>query len=330
MNSKESIVQSRIGRARVVNTISDLTPIPPVLPAFVSTWKTDNTSTGSSTNTQVRLPLTGTGTYNMTVDWGDGNSDVITVWNQAERTHTYGAIGTYVITIVGTCTGFNFANSGDRLKLLSIQSWGQLRLKTSLVIGAFSGCANLNLSTVSDALNLSGEITLVGLFSGCTSLTSINNVNDWDVSSITTANGAFANCTNFNSDISNWDVSKITNFTQMFNGCTNFNQDISGWDVSKGTLFTSMFRDCVAFDQNLGSWDVSNATSLANFMIGKTPATFSATNLDGIYNGWSQLTFLNSGLTPNFGTAKYTAAGSAGRLILTSAPNNFIITDGGI
>jgi hypothetical protein len=32
----------------------------------------------------------------------------------------------------------------------------------------------------------------------------------------------------------------------------------------------------------------------------------------------------------NFGTAKYTIAGSAGRLVLTSAPNNWVCVDGGI
>jgi hypothetical protein len=65
-------------------------------------------------------------------------------------------------------------------------------------------------------------------------------------------------------------------------------------------------------------------------MTGKTPSTFSAANLDAIYNGWSQLTFVNTGLTTTFGSAKYTAAGQAGRDILTGAPNNWSITDGGI
>jgi len=64
-------------------------------------------------------------------------------------------------------------------------------------------------------------------------------------------------------------------------------------------------------------------------MTGKTSADFSASNLDAIYNGWSLLT-LASGVTINFGTIKYTAGGSAGRAILTGAPNNWTIIDGGI
>jgi hypothetical protein len=64
-------------------------------------------------------------------------------------------------------------------------------------------------------------------------------------------------------------------------------------------------------------------------MVGKNETTFSATNLDAIYNGWSLLT-LQPNLSINFGTAKYTAAGQSGRNILTGAPNNWSITDGGI
>ena len=58
---------------------------------FVSTWKTDNTSSGSSAANQVRLPLESAGTYDFAVDWeSDGTVDqTITAWDQA--THTYAA-----------------------------------------------------------------------------------------------------------------------------------------------------------------------------------------------------------------------------------------------
>jgi len=36
------------------------------------------------------------GTYNTLVDWGDGNSDLITSWNQAEVTHTYATADIYI------------------------------------------------------------------------------------------------------------------------------------------------------------------------------------------------------------------------------------------
>jgi hypothetical protein len=63
-------------------------------------------------------------------------------------------------------------------------------------------------------------------------------------------------------------------------------------------------------------------------MGGKTPATFSTTNLNAIYNGWSLLT-VQPNLTIDFGTANYTAAGATGRATLDNAPNNWTIVDGG-
>ena len=90
-----------------------------------------------------------------------------------------------------------------------------------------------------------------------------------------------------------------------------------------------MFQGATAFKQYIGNWNVSNVNNFGGFMALKTPTTFPSTYLDAIYNGW-----IVNGVKPNinisFGTAKYTAAGTAGRLTLTSAPNNWIITDGGL
>ena len=64
-------------------------------------------------------------------------------------------------------------------------------------------------------------------------------------------------------------------------------------------------------------------------MVGKSPSTLSSSNLDAIYNGWSTR-LVKPGVSISFGTAKYTSGSSAGRAILTSAPNNWVIVDGGI
>ncbi len=332
--------------------------------AFVSTWKTDNLSTGSSTSTQIKLPLVSTGSYNFTVDWGDGSLNTITTWNQIDTTHTYSAVGTYTITIKGVCVGWQFNGTGDRLKILSIASWGKSKLFNSAT-GHFKGCANLNLSNVSDVPDLSTATVLTSSFENCTALTIIKDLHLWNVVTIINMFGVFSNCPNFNTYIGNWNAILVTTFEGMFafassfnNGypsgvsgvmtfsiktvgavnCLNmfrsalaFNQDISATNTVAVSNMSGMFNSATSFNQNIGTLNISNVANFTNFMIGKTPATFSSANLDAIYNGWSALVGgVKPGITITFGSAKYTSASSAGRAILTGAPNNWVVTDGGI
>jgi len=115
---------------------------------------------------------------------------------------------------------------------------------------------------------------------------------------------------------------------RMFRDATAFNQNISSWNTGAVTDMEGMFRDAPAFNQNIGTWNVANVQTFQDFMLGKTPATFSTTNLNAIYNGWSTQA-VQSSLDISFGTAKYTAAATAGRLILTGTAL-WTITDGGL
>jgi hypothetical protein len=108
-----------------------------------------------------------------------------------------------------------------------------------------------------------------------------------------------------------------------------FNQDIGLWNTINVTDMESMFENAFAFNKNIGSWNISSVNNFVNFMSNKTNLDYSSANLNSIYNGWSLLT-VQPNLTIDFGTIKYTLAGQAGRNILTSAPNNWTINDGGI
>jgi surface protein len=403
---------------------------------FVSTWKTDNLSSGSSAATQVKLPLIYTGTYNFVVDWGDNTTSTITTYNQATVTHTYSVAGTYQIKINGVCNGWRFNADGDRSKILSVQQWGTALKLGTYEGGYFYGCDNLNLSSVTDTPVLAGVLNMSNCFTYCSALTTINKIGEWacsnvtnmsymfsntanfnqDISSLDTSNvtnmlgmfsgaanfnqdissldtskvtnmsymfsdaanfnnglasgvsgtmslnttnvtnmlvmfqsatnfnqnigswnvsnvinmsGMFYKATNFNQNIGSWNVSKVTNMSYMFSNTANFNQNIGSWNTSAVTNMNAMFQSASAFNQSIGSWNVSNVTNFVNFMSSKTTETFSTTNLDAIYNGWSSRP-VKTPISISFGTAKYTAASSAGRAILTGAPNNWVITDGGI
>jgi surface protein len=146
---------------------------------FVFGIDTANTSAGSSTSTQFKLPLTTSTGLNAVVDWGDSTTDTITVFNAAEVTHTYASSGTYTISITGTLPGFRFNNAGDKLKIINISSWGVLNITTT---SAFLGCTNLTCSAT-DAPTITS----------------------------TSLGSTFRACTNFNGNIGNWDVSAVTN-----------------------------------------------------------------------------------------------------------------------
>lgn len=270
---------------------------------FISTWKTDNLSTGSSTNTQVRLPLVATGTYRFTVNWGDGSSDLITTWNQAQVTHTYAAIGTYTITITGFIKGWEFNNLGDRLKIMTLVQWGCLRLGNDMPFGSlgsdainrgfFYGCENITYTTTTDILNLKGVTNVCGLFRRNYQTTKINNIEKLDVSKVTSAALMFANCVRWNGDVSYFNTSNITNMWNMLGGqgavfphgsFTNMgNPDIGNWDTSKVTDMALLFASQYKFNQNIGNWDVSNVTTML-FMFGISPAPYVLPAGQGTFN----------------------------------------------
>ena len=157
---------------------------------FVSTWNTVNISSGSSTSNQLKLPLLNNGNYNFKVNWGDGLTSNITSYNQAEILHTYASSGIYTITITGICDGWSFYNSGDKFKIVSVLQWGILKL--GKLIGNFYGCKYLDLSIVSDVLNLTGITALDLLFMDCKALTTIAKLDEWDFTTVKTMEAIFA------------------------------------------------------------------------------------------------------------------------------------------
>jgi surface protein len=307
---------------------------------FTTEWTT------TANSETITLPY-GTGTYTGTIDWGDGNTDVN---DGSVTTHTYATAGTYTVIIDGDCTGWYFGNAGGSTYWTSAVNWGQLQLGPDNSGYNFAYCPNLDLSSVQGTLDLTGVTVLDGLFFECFALTTINNINSWDTSAVTSMGSMFTNCTLFNQALS-FNTSAVTNIGSMFNGCsvfnsaltfdtsfvesmegtfsdaTAFNQPLS-FDTSAVTNMELMFNNATAFNQNIGTWDVANVTTFTDFMTGKTPATFSTTNLNAIYNGWSTQA-VQPGLIITFGTAKYTGAATAGRLVLTGTAL-WTITDGGL
>tara|TARA_Y100001972_G_scaffold112573_1_gene146431 strand:- start:1644 stop:3050 length:1407 start_codon:yes stop_codon:yes gene_type:complete len=311
---------------------------------FVFTIDTENTSTGSSSNIQFDLPLIASGSYNATVLWGDGSSDTITSHNQAEVTHTYSSAGNYEITIEGTLQGWQFNDTGDKLKIIEIKQWGNLDISTN---NAFFGCTNLDCSAT-DAPTIS-SINLGNTFRSCTNFN--GPIGNWDISSVTAMSAMFRDCSTFNQPIQNWNTSNVTDMAELFFECFSFDQDLNSWDTQNvttmffmffnceqfnGDIFSwntgsvlnmnSMLRNCDLFDQSLASWNISNVTDFTNFMLNSTG--LSTTNYDATLNGWDALS-VTSGISINFGGSQFTAAGNAARLSLVQ-DDSWTIVDGGL
>ena len=195
---------------------------------FIAKW--DTTQPGSANDTVV-LPLVADGSYNFYIDWGDGNRDTITGYNQPEVTHQYSDTGIYTIRVVSNnMVGWQFNDSGDDDKLTEIMEWGPLRF-VSDDTNLFKGCSNLTLSTTSDP---PFNADAAGMFQDCSSLTGTGgNILNWDMSAVTGMNFMLAGCTNLDADLSNWDVSSIENAEGFMSGAglsmSNYDRILSGW-----------------------------------------------------------------------------------------------------
>jgi len=301
----------------------------------------DTTQAGSASDTFV-LPLRA-GTVNMTVFWGDGNSDVITAYNQAELTHIYASSGTYQITLDGDFTAVFFINGGDKLKLSSIDNWGTNQWT---IFGfCFYGCSNM-VANYSDTPDTSICNSFQNQFRGCVNF---NGAVDFDTSSLTSTNGMFYGCTNFNQPI-NWNcpllsnpssmfflctnfnstvnlttTSALANLSRMFQQCTNFNSAITISDTSGVTSMSIMFYLCTNFDQDVSGFDISSVTTAASMFL---LSGFAQTNYDLLLPAWDS--YGTSNVTFHAGTAQYAAATSTPATAHANLTGRgWIITDGG-
>ncbi len=216
----------------------------------------------------------------------------------------------------------------------------------------FRDCTNLeDLKDTMNAWDMTTIESIALMFKGC--ILFDENIGGWTFTSLTDAFNAFEAAATFNQDISNWDVSKVdefdamfkdaTSFNQpignwtlgtvdyidrMFKGAIAFNQDLSNWDFSNVYEAGNMFEGATSFNQDLSSWDISNIETLNNFFTGTAMST---ENYDKTLIGWATLeageTAIPADMTLN-ADASYCLAETA-RNILTSAPYNWTITDGG-
>lgn len=238
-------------------------------------------------------------------------------------------------TMFDSCSSFNKPLTLDCTSAVSL---------SSLLIDCTSFNSSLTLTNTSNVTNFSSMLR------GCTSFNKALTIN---CASATNMSNFLRSCTSFNSTLSLSNTNNVTNFSFFMYYCSSFNQPIT-LDCTSATTLTYAFRDCAAlnstislsntgnvsdwssflcfataFNQDISSLNVSGMTNGVDFMTGKTAANYDAAKLDALYTAWSILT-LQPNVNIHFGTIKHTAGSSAAKAVLTSAPNNWTITDGGI
>jgi hypothetical protein len=244
----------------------------------------------------ISLPLVPNGTYNMTVDWGDGTTDTITAWDDAAKTHNYSTSGTKYVTILGTIKGFAFNNTGYTSSLTDIRSFGPLELNTS---ASFYGANELGPSVRSASLqykltatdtpkvsttsmkdffrganNLSGSIdrwntrTVLSMERAFQDATLFNTPLPWNTSNVTTLKHTFKNARDFNQTLS-WDTGLVTDMSGTFAEAVSYNKPIS-WDTDNVTNFGHMFHSASAFNQPVNGLVTDSGTTLEHMFDGAT------------------------------------------------------------
>ena len=312
---------------------------------FITTWV--------ATGGEITIPTTGTG-YNYDITWtnisGTGGDDFDT--NVGDGNYLISGLtdgDTYEIAITGDFPRIFFDNTGDKDKILTIEQWGDIQWTG--MFRAFYGCSNLTTigGGASNVPDLSGVTNMTQMFHACTSFTGNSNMNNWNTTNVTSMENVFQTATAFNQNISgwntenvtnmlamfyqassfnnggqplNWNTSVVGNMRSMFNGANSFNQDISGWNTSAVTTMRLMFNGANVFNQNLGGWDINNVADMTGMLSG---CNMNTVNYDATLTGWAAQTVKSN---VNLGAnGRIYCNAVAERNTLTSAPNNWVITN---
>jgi len=296
----------------------------------------DMTVRTTAANETFTIPCKSQGSFNATVDWGDGSSSTVTTYNSANLVHTYASAGDHAISVSGTFPNIYFNNGGDAAKVIAVTNFGQVGWDGS-VSGAFWGCTNMT-SFTSGVTDTSGMTSMLYFWRNCESLTSID-VSTFDTSNVTNMDQVFFNCFSIPSiDVSSWDVSSVLYMRRTFAECHLLETiNVTNWATTSVRSF-NLFASNAGRDVT-GTFDIIGVenfniealnqyfNSFRDFMIApiKLPTAR--------YDAW--LINLDAQTSPHltlvgFGSSQYTAGGAAEAARASLISNDgWSITDGG-
>ena len=215
----------------------------------------DTTKIGVTNTQSFQLSFAYLSSVNFTVDWGDGSTDTITSYDQAELIHGYASSGIYQVSIDGSFNGIEFYNR-DYRKVISLDNWGTNVFTTMKY--AFFQCENM-VANYTDIPNTKGVQAFDQMFDDCRMF---NGTVEFDTSSAIDMYAMFKNCFVFNQPV-NFDTSNVTRMQVMFSNNWVFNQPVN-FDTSNVTDTSFMFSNARKFNQPI-NWNaplLTNTTSM--------------------------------------------------------------------
>jgi surface protein len=276
----------------------------------------DTTKAGSANNTFILPAPGGAFVYDYYLDKGDGTAESH-ITSSASQTLVYTNPGVYQIKIRGTFPQIFFNNAGDKLKLIHIDNWGNIKMGP-FQSGSFSGCANMT-GTYIDCPNTSEVTIMTDMFSLCPLFNSpvnfdtinvraMNNMFRGDnafnqsVASFNTAKCTdfatmFMQCHLFNQEVNHFDTSQATDLHNMFDSCYVFNKPVSNFNTAKCTNFRLMFNECWKFNQSVANFDTSSGTEFhrmfQNCKVFNQPVPFDTSSAVTMYEMFKGCTVFN-------------------------------------
>lgn len=218
---------------------------------------------------------------NITVYWGDTNSNVITSFDDVDKSHIYSSPGTYEVRILGDLPGFNVNNNSSIRNLITaILDFGDVKLRTL----DFFGCSNIT--------SIPANNTMAVGYTGLKNVISFANfMRGTGITSIPSSIFSYSSGANVFSDIFSFtpitsipsglfnNNSAAINFSSAFNTCTSLTTYPSTLfdNCINVTNFSGTFRNCRLLTSCLSFTYNTEVTSFDNLYFMSTTTN----SLDG-------------------------------------------------
>ena len=285
--------------------------------------KTDNS--GDSLDTEFSFEMRfGGASYNLDVDWCDGNSETFTTFGTKVHDYGIGNEGTYTVTIganENTTHSVQF-NDGDSPKVVELVQHGNIPVVYAA--NRYNNCANM-VVTATDVLDLSFATSTKAMFKLCTAMVTGPIIY---APLADTLEDLYRDCTALETVQDITITSTCTKTQNMCRGCTALmSVSLPSFDTSGvATMFTMFYA--VPADVDISGFNISSLTSAASMML---LSGFAQANYELMLVAWEGQPHNNS-VAFHAGTATYAAELPAtdaelARALLVS--QGWTITDGG-